>query len=135
MSMNDLITITLIGPQLGMGALVWTIISAVVAVAGTVCVFVLFLTKKNENKFKGFLGWLYDFLNFKKMGIEIVLRVTYVALAIFVTLYSFTLIGIGFVYFILLLTLGNVYLRLIYELLMLFIRMCNNVSEINKKMK
>ncbi len=119
----------------GMGALVWTIISAVVAVAGTVCLFVLFLTKKNEGKFKGFLGWLYDFLQFKTLVIEFVLKATYICATIFVTLDSFSLIGSSFVSFLLTLTLGNVLLRLIYELSILFVKICNNVSEINKKMK
>ena len=119
----------------GLGSLIWTIISAVIAIAGTVCVFVLFLPKKNENKFKGFLGWLYDFLQFKKLIIEVVLKATYIGLAIFITLGSFALIGSSFLSFILMLTLGNLTLRIVYELSILFVKICNNVSEINKKMK
>lgn len=119
----------------GIGSLIWTIISAVVAIAGTVCLFVLFLNKKNEHKFKGFLGWLYDFLQFKTLVIEFVLKATYIALAIFLTLGSFALIGTSFISFILALTVGNLALRILYETMILFIKICNNVSEINKKMK
>lgn len=118
-----------------LASLIWIIISAVAAIAGTVCVFVLFLNKKNENKFKGFLGWLYDFLQFKKLVIESILKITYVALTIFVTLSSFSLIGTSFLAFILSITLGNVLIRIIYECSILFIKICSNVSEINKKMK
>ncbi len=119
----------------GIGSLIWTIISAVVAIAGTVCLFVLFLNKKNEHKFKGFLGWLYDFLQFKTLVIEFVLKATYIALAIFLTLGSFALIGTSFISFILAITVGNLALRILYETMILFIKICNNVSEINKKMK
>ena len=132
---NDLYTTQMTTASSGLGSLIWTIISAVIAIAGTVCIFVLFLNKKNEGKFKGFLGWLYDFLQFKTLVIEFALKATYIALAIFMTLGSFSLIGTSFVSFLLTLTLGNVLLRIIYEGLILFIKICNNVSEINKKMK
>ena len=131
---NDLYTVGATTSS-GLGSLIWTIISAVIAVAGTVCVFVLFLNKKNEGKFKGFLGWLYDFLQFKTLVVEFVLKATYIGFAIFVTLSSFALIGTSFVTFLLTITLGNLSLRLIYELSILFVKICNNISEINKKMK
>lgn len=130
---NDLMTTTTASS--GLGTLIWTIISAVVAVAGTVCIFVLFLNKKNENKFKGFLGWLYDFLQFKNLVIEFALKATYIAFAIFLTLSSFSTIGTSFVMFLVELILGNILLRILYEGLILFIKICNNVSEINKKIK
>ena len=43
-------------------------------------------TKKNEGKFTGFLGWMYDFLTFKKMVIENILKILYLILAEFITL-------------------------------------------------
>ena len=133
---NDLYTTGVVTSSApGLGSLIWTIISAVIAVAGTVCIFVLFLNKKNEGKFKGFLGWLYDFLHFKKLVIEFALKATYIAFAIFLTLSSFATIGTSFVMFLVELILGNILLRIVYEGLILFIKICNNVSEINKKMK
>ena len=132
---NDLYGAATVTTSSGLGSLIWTIISAVVAVAGTICVFVLFLTKKNDGKFKGFLGWLYDFLQFKNLVIEFALKATYIGLAIFITLNSFSLIGTSFVSFLLMLIFGNIGLRLVYEMAILFIKICNNVSEINKKMK
>lgn len=132
---NDLYTVGATTSSSGLGSLIWTIISAVIAIAGTVCIFVLFLNKKNDGKFKGFLGWLYNFLQFKTLVIEFVLKATYIALAIFLTLSSFALIGTSFISFLLMITLGNVTLRIIYEASILFIKICNNVSEINSKMK
>ena len=117
-----------------LGSLIWIIISAVIAIAGTICIFILFLNKKNENKFKGFLGWLYDFLQFKTLVIEFVLKATYIALAIFITLSSFASIASPGTFFMTLI-FGNIGLRLAYEMAILFVKICNNVSEINKKMK
>ena len=117
------------------GIMMWEIIAFVIAVAATVCLFVVFLNKKNEKKFNGFLGWLYDFLNFNVFTIELILKVTYVCLAIYLTLSSFALIGTSFILFLIMLIGGNIALRLTYELLMLTVSICNNVSEINKKIK
>lgn len=132
---NDLYGVTTTSSSSGLGPLIWTIIAAVIAIAGTICIFVLFLNKKNEGKFKGFLGWLYDFLQFRTLVIEFVLKASYIALTIFVTLGSFALIGTSFISFLLTITLGNLLLRIIYEASILFIKICSNVSEINKKMK
>ena len=68
---------------------IWSIISVVLAVVGGIVLYFTFLRKKNDGKFKGFLGWLYDFLTFKKMMIEEILRVCYLIMAIFITLASF----------------------------------------------
>ena len=132
---NGLYGVTTTSSSSGLGSLIWTIIAAVIAIAGTICIFVLFLNKKNEGKFKGFLGWLYDFLQFRTLVIEFVLKASYIALTIFVTLGSFALIGTSFISFLLTITLGNLLLRIIYEASILFIKICSNVSEINKKMK
>ena len=73
-----------VGSSLG-GAAVWTVVSLILALVGGIVVYYLFLKpdKKVENKF---LNWLKDFLNFKKMLIEEILKVTYVILTIFITL-------------------------------------------------
>ena len=45
---------------------IWTIVSVILAIIGGIVLYFTFLSKKNEGKFTGFLGWLYDFLTFKK---------------------------------------------------------------------
>lgn len=45
---------------------IWVIISLVLAIVGGILIYFLFLNKKNDGKFNGFVGWLYDFLSFKK---------------------------------------------------------------------
>ena len=116
------------------GSAVWIIIAAVLAVVGGLVLYFTFLSKKNEGKFTGFLGWMYDFLNFKKFTIEAILKVTYLILAIFITLSSLASIGTSFVGFLLTLVLGNIVLRIVYEFSLIMLVICRNTTEINSKL-
>lgn len=113
---------------------IWSIIALVLAIVGGIIAYFLFLKsdKKIDNKF---LLWLKDFADFKTMVIEPILKVTYLILAIFITLVSLGLIGKSFVGFILTLTLGNIVLRIIYEASLILLMIWKNTTEINKKMK
>lgn len=113
---------------------VWGIISAVIAVIGGIALYFTFLSKNNEGKFEGFKAWMYDFLTFRKMVIEHVLKIVYLILAIFITLSSLGLISTSFIAFILTLVIGNLVLRVIYELSLVILIICRNTTEINKKM-
>lgn len=113
---------------------IWTIVSVILAIIGGIVLYFTFLSKKNEGKFTGFLGWLYDFLTFKKMMKENVLKILYIIVALFVTLSSFGLISISFLAFLLTLVIGNVLTRVIYELLLVKLVICKNTTEINKKL-
>ena len=113
---------------------IWTIVSVILAIIGGIVLYFTFLSKKNEGKFTGFLGWLYDFLTLKKMMIENVLKILYIIVALFVTLSSFGLMSISFLAFLLTLVIGNVLTRVIYELLLVKLVICKNTTEINKKL-
>ncbi len=117
------------------GSTVWLIVSLILAIVGGILVYCLFLSKKNEGKFTGFLGWLYDFLSFKKMFLEVLLKVTYLILAIYVTLGSFALIGTSFLSFLLMLVVGNIVVRVIYEFSLILLVICRNTTEIAKNTK
>lgn len=78
---------------------------------------------------------LYEFIKFKKMYITTILKVSYLILAIFITLSSFSLISTSFVGFLLTLLFGNLILRIAYEFSLVLLSIHENVSEINKKMK
>lgn len=117
------------------GSNTWMIISMVTAVIGGICLYFTFLSKDNDGKFKNFLGKLYDFLTFKKMWIEGILKITYLILAIYVTLSSFALIGVDFFSFIVSIAIGNLTLRIFYEFSLVLLTICRNTTEINSKMK
>lgn len=115
-------------------SLVWIIISIVVAIIGGIALYFSFLSKKNEGKYEGALGWFYDFLNFKKFTIEAILKITYLILALYITLASFAYIGESFISFLVMLLVGNLVLRMIYELMLVTLMICRNTTEINKKL-
>lgn len=114
---------------------VWVITSLILAVIGGILIYFLFLKKDNENKFTGFLKYLYEFLSFKKMWLESILKISYLILTLYLSLMSLELIGTSFILFITVFTLGNLILRVIYELSLLLLTICRNTTEINKKLK
>lgn len=126
---------SLLNMSSAIGSTVWIILSVILAIAGGILVYILFLSKKNEGKFTGFLGWLYDFLSFKKMFLEVLLKVTYLVVAIYITLSSFALIGTSFLGFLLQLVLGNVIARVVYEFSLILLVICRNTTEIAKNTK
>lgn len=113
---------------------IWTIIAAILAVVGGIVLYFTFLSKKNEGKFTGFLGWMYDFLTFKKMMIENLLKILYLIAALFITLGSFGLISTSFLAFLMMLIFGNVAARVVYELLLVTLVICRNTTDISKKL-
>ena len=116
------------------GNSVWVIISIVLAIIGGIVLYFTFLAKKNEGKFTGFAAWIYDFLSFKKMVIENILRILYLIVAIFITLSSFAMISSSFLVFVVYLVVGNLIVRIFYELFLITLIMCRNTTEINKKL-
>lgn len=116
------------------GSAVWVIISLVLAIVGGIALYFTFLSKKNEGKFTGFLGWMYDFLTFKKMVIENILKILYLIVATFITLSSFSVISSSFLAFLVYLVVGNLIARVCYELFLVILVICRNTTEINKKL-
>lgn len=113
---------------------IWMIIAAVLALVGGILIYFLFLSKKNEGKFKGFWGWLYDFLSFKKMFIEALLKISYLVAALYITLASFALISTSFVAFLMMILGGNLLARIVYEFSLILLVICRNTTDINNKL-
>lgn len=117
------------------GSFVWTILAVVFAIIGGILVYILFLNPKKEIKLNKFLTWLKDFLSFKVMMIESILKVLYLISTLLVILLSFNLIGTSFISFLLALILGPIIVRLTYEGILMFIMIWKNTNDINKKTK
>ena len=113
---------------------IWLIIAAIIALVGGILVHFLFVKGKNEPKGK-FLKWLKDFLAFKIMWIETLLKVIYYIATIYVILASFSMISFSFLSFLLMLILGPVLVRLAYEGLMMFIMIWRNTQDIANNTK
>ena len=112
--------------------IIWMIISAVLAIVGGLVLYFTFLSSKNDGKFKGFLGWMYDFLTFRKMMLESILRIFYLILVIFVTLAGFAMGNV--LICLLTILIGNIAVRLVYEFALIMLVICRNTSDISKKL-
>lgn len=119
---------------LNAGSEVWSIIALVLAIIGAFLAYFLFV-KPNKNYPQKFVNWLRSFLNFNEMLIEPILKVTYIFIALFITLISFNFISVSFPYFLLFLIGGNLMARVAYEAAMMMVGIWKNTKEINKKMK
>ncbi len=111
------------------------IIALIIAICGSIVLYCTFLSKNNEKKYKGFLGWLYDFLTFKTFSLEAILKFLYLFVAIYITFASFALISTSFIGFLLMLVFGNLFARIIFEGSLILILIYKNIVEINKKTK
>ena len=119
------------------GAGIWMIIAAIIAIVGGILVYFLFVKSKTEPKGK-FLKWLKDFLAFKVMWIEPILKVVYYIATIFIVLNSFSFLGLGgygVLMWLLTLVLGPVILRVAYEATMMFIMIWRNTRDIAENIK
>lgn len=119
------------------GASIWGIIALILAIVGGILVYFLFVKAKTEPKGK-FAKWLKDFLSFKIMWIEPILKVVYYVATIFTVLYSFTFLalgGYGFLMFLMCLVLGPIIIRIVYEATMMFIMIWRNTRDIAENTK
>lgn len=112
------------------GTLIYLGIAAGLSIIGGLVLYFTFLSKKNDGKFKGFLGWMHDFLTFKKLFIENLLKATYIILTIFVTLASFVAGSVPLFFGTLI--LGNLAVRVVYEFSLIMLVICRNTTDINK---
>lgn len=115
-------------------SVVWLMVSLVLAIVGGVCLYVCFVRKDKELTDPKLVK-LRDFLQFRTLIIEPVLKALYCILAIFITLYSFSMISSSFLGFLMFLIFGNVIVRLGYEGSMIILMIWKNTSEINKMME
>lgn len=119
------------------GAGIWMIIAAILAIVGGILVYFLFVKAKTDPKGK-FLKWLKDFLAFKIMWIEPILKVIYYIATIFVVLNSFSFLalgGNGVLMWLLTLVLGPIIIRVLYEATMMFIMIWRNTRDIAENTK
>lgn len=121
----------------GVGVGIWTVIAAILAIVGGILVYFLFVKSKNTPKGK-FAKWLKDFLSFKVMWIEPILKVVYYVATIFSVLYSFTFLalgGVGILLWLGVLIFAPILIRIAYEATMMFIMIWRNTQDISDNTK
>lgn len=110
-------------------------IAGLVALVVSIIVYFAFLSKRNKGKFTGFVGWLYEVLNFGKLIIECVLKIFYMFLTLLVSILSIVHMkesfSEGLIYFI----IYNIAIRVGYEFMLMLVSIWKNTKEINGKLK
>ena len=115
------------------GTAIWTAIAFVIAIAAGIMIYFMFV-KDNKPVSKN-LQKLKDLLDFKTMLIEPILKIVYIISTVFIILFSFGFISINFVSFLMVLILGPIGIRIVYELMMINIMIWKNTKEINDNIK
>jgi len=114
------------------GFYIWAGIAGILAIVGGILTYFLFVKSKNQPKGK-FAKWLKDFLSFKIMWIEPILKCVYYIATIATILISFGFLGYGgagVLMFFCTLIFGPIAVRLMYEAAMMFIRIWHNTQDI-----
>ncbi len=125
------------------------VLSVILAIAGTVALYIFVLPKNKREKLPKFLQGVHDLLNFKELLLEKLLKLLYVFTTAYVLFLGFfMLFGIqvdsfyGGAHYVptfgqglLIMILGPIITRLIYETVMIAILLLKNVIEINHKLK
>lgn len=118
-------------------------LAGVFGLAACIVLYVMVLPKKKDGNLQHpILQFLHDFFHFKTLYLEVILKFIFtLATCVVVCLGFFTLFGEDywgdstFVDGLLILVLGPVALRIVYESLMMFILLVKNVIDINNKTK
>lgn len=116
------------------GMMIGLIVSLILAFVGSLLIYFIFLSRKNDGRFRGFVGWLYDFFSFKKLMLESLLKIIYLFFTLLITIESIILLFTSFFAGLLTLIIGNVLIRIFYEFSIIKILTCKNTSEINSKL-
>ena len=122
-----------------------SIVAAVLALVLTVLAFIFIVPEKRREKMKGFGRFLHDTVNFKYLVVEKILQAFYIFSTVLVILTGFFMLFITVDsywgdsqwlggYGLLVMIVGPIVLRLVYELLMMGILLVKNVISINKKL-
>ena len=102
------------------------IVAVCLAICAAITLYFTFLTRKNEGKFAGIVGDIYDVLTFKKLFVKPIISVTYVMATIYNIIMSFEDISNNVLGFFVQLIDGTVAIRLAYEVAMMFIGIFEN---------
>ena len=115
------------------GTAVWTVIAFIIAIAAGIMIYFMFV--KDNKPVSEKLQKLKDLLDFKTMLIVPILKIVYIIATVFIILFSFGLISLNFVSFLMVLILGPIAIRIVYELMMINIMIWKNTKEINDNIK
>lgn len=114
------------------------VIFLVAALVGGIILYFLVFGKQKDGKYHGFMKWVYDFVHFRVLTVEAIVKILYLISAIAVTLTAFLWFANGLIGLLLCplqIVLGNIAVRIAYEFAVMLILLVRNTNEINAKLK
>lgn len=113
----------------------WAFASLLLALIIAIVVYFTFIKSANADKYEGFQKKLYEFLTFKNLTLEAILKFLYLFVAVYITLSSFALISTSFMGFLAMFVFGNVIARIIFEGTLLIILIYRKLIDISDSLK
>lgn len=110
------------------------IVALLLAIAGTVLSYIFIIPKNKARELNKFWRFVHDTFNFKTLLVEHIFKAMYVFLTIFMVAYGFCAMFVSFLGGILLMVLGPIAVRITYEMIMMFIILVKNTSDIRNKL-
>ena len=124
---------------------VFGIIATILAIVAVVLAFIFIVPEKKRANLNKFGQFLHDTVNFKFLIVEKILQALYIFVTAYVILIGFFMLFyvqksyFGTVWFggygLLIMLLGPIVVRLVYELIMMFVLLVKNTISINNKLK
>ena len=109
--------------------------AVIIALVLGIVLFFTFLKKNNEGKYSGIKGKFYNAMTFNRFYAENIIKFVYVLSACVVTVVGLVQLVIGsFIAGIVTLVLGNVVLRISFELLLMFIMLCKKTVSVDRRL-
>lgn len=109
-------------------------IAVLTAAILAIVMYFTFLRKENEGKYTGWKKTVYDFFNFNRFYTEDIMKLLYVLLTAAFTVIGIFMLFVEFATGLILIIVGNLALRIAYELVMMFVILCRKTVSIDKKM-
>lgn len=109
------------------------IISLLVACCAAIVLYFTFLRPENAHKFEGFTKKVYDFLSFNILSLDMILKIGYLIFAVYVTIMSFSFISYNIIFFLAVLVIGNIIVRIIFESALVLLKIYQKLDIISNQ--
>ena len=110
------------------------IVALVLAIVGTVLAYIFIMPKSKVKTLNKFWYFVHNVFNFKTLLVEKIFKALYVFLTIYVICAGFFQLFVSFLPGLLMLLLGPIVVRIVYEMIMMFILLVQNTTAIRNKL-
>lgn len=112
------------------------VIGVVLALAATAATYIFIMPNKKRAKLPSFCKFMHDLFNFKTLMLEKIIKILYIFLTFGSIISGILLLFLASIFWgIVVMILGPVVIRVVFELIMMRIIEVQNVISINRKLK